>query len=370
MSASAAQAQRGLKMFFSFWALCFHNLNVVFMGLELAVNALPFRRAHAPFAALYGVCYVCFSWVFHHYTGVWYYFFLDYNRPYPVRSPRCPALSLSRALALSLACSLSLSPSLFLSLSRTRALSLCPVLTVRRRDSACLSLALRAPDTHSADLRGSVWPQVVSYGLLLLLLGAFFAFGAYIANEVKPRALARVGLLEAQMTLRSRDTSRDTRARDSASPPRSRPARRRSSRTEQSEGSPSPAARRRASRSGRPRRRSSGAGAGSEGKKAGGGAESVVGEVVMGLHESGGWYDATVTKAEGQTYVLRWHDGDTSDRVKTGGEVMAVDSRGPFSAGDRVMAAYGEEGWHAAQLVRRRGRKWEVEWEDGDVQDT
>ena len=61
--------------------LLMHNANVLFMALELLFNDLPFRLAHFPLAALWGLNYVVFSWVWLAISGICWYDFLDPTLP-------------------------------------------------------------------------------------------------------------------------------------------------------------------------------------------------------------------------------------------------------------------------------------------------
>lgn len=62
--------------------LIMHNFNVLFMSLELGLNNVRFHLPHLAFAALWGIAYVFFAWLWYRYTGVFFYFFLDYNHPF------------------------------------------------------------------------------------------------------------------------------------------------------------------------------------------------------------------------------------------------------------------------------------------------
>lgn len=77
---------RGLPVnnFFKITPLLMHNANVIFMLVESILNDIPFQMNHIPFALLYGLTYVAFSWAWFQYKGVFYYFFLDYGRPWAV----------------------------------------------------------------------------------------------------------------------------------------------------------------------------------------------------------------------------------------------------------------------------------------------
>lgn len=68
--------------FFSFLPLLFHNANVFFMLCEVLLNNTTIVASHFPFVVIYGSCYVVFSWIWFHYNGVFYYFFMDYDAPF------------------------------------------------------------------------------------------------------------------------------------------------------------------------------------------------------------------------------------------------------------------------------------------------
>jgi hypothetical protein len=81
----------GMKMkgiprdvFFQFFPLLFHNANIVFMGVEILLNKIPFSLWHFPFIVILGLLYVVFSWYWVEVSGVFYYFFLDYSHPLAV----------------------------------------------------------------------------------------------------------------------------------------------------------------------------------------------------------------------------------------------------------------------------------------------
>lgn len=57
-----------------------HNANVIFMAAEFMINDIPLKFVHFPFILMYGVTYVIFAWIWHYYSGIFYYFFLDYDR--------------------------------------------------------------------------------------------------------------------------------------------------------------------------------------------------------------------------------------------------------------------------------------------------
>jgi hypothetical protein len=70
--------------FFYFLPLLFHNANVTFMTIEILTNKISIELEHFPFVICYGLAYILFSWLWFQYKGVFYYFFLDYEREYAI----------------------------------------------------------------------------------------------------------------------------------------------------------------------------------------------------------------------------------------------------------------------------------------------
>lgn len=77
----AKKAHLPTDNFYILVPLLMHNANILFMAIELVVNRVPFAAWHFPFILLYGTSYAVFSWVWNHYNGYYFYFFLDYTRP-------------------------------------------------------------------------------------------------------------------------------------------------------------------------------------------------------------------------------------------------------------------------------------------------
>ena len=69
-----------LDSFFLLLPLVMHNLNAVNMAVELSLNSLPFSPSHYVFTVMFGMAYVVFSWYWFSKKGIFYYFFLDYER--------------------------------------------------------------------------------------------------------------------------------------------------------------------------------------------------------------------------------------------------------------------------------------------------
>ena len=69
---------------FRWRSLMMHNGNVLMMQLAMLSAPPPVTLAHLPYAMLFGCCYAVFAWYWFWRTRVFYYFFLDYHRPYAV----------------------------------------------------------------------------------------------------------------------------------------------------------------------------------------------------------------------------------------------------------------------------------------------
>jgi hypothetical protein len=69
---------------FGWRPLMMHNGNVLMMQLAMLSAPPPITLAHLPYAVLFGCCYAIFAWFWFWRTRVFYYFFLDYHRPYAV----------------------------------------------------------------------------------------------------------------------------------------------------------------------------------------------------------------------------------------------------------------------------------------------
>lgn len=77
----AKKAHLPTDNFYVLVPLLMHNANILFMAIEIVVNRLPFAIWHFPFILLFGTSYTVFSWIWNHYNGYYFYFFLDYTRP-------------------------------------------------------------------------------------------------------------------------------------------------------------------------------------------------------------------------------------------------------------------------------------------------
>jgi hypothetical protein len=63
--------------------LIMHNANIIFMMIDAILNKIPFVAIHATFAVLYAIAYVVFSWFWMRFGhGIFYYFFLDFDKPF------------------------------------------------------------------------------------------------------------------------------------------------------------------------------------------------------------------------------------------------------------------------------------------------
>jgi hypothetical protein len=69
---------------FRWRSLMTHNGNVLMMQLAMLSAPPPITLAHLPYAVLFGCCYAIFAWYWFWRTRVFYYFFLDYRRPYAI----------------------------------------------------------------------------------------------------------------------------------------------------------------------------------------------------------------------------------------------------------------------------------------------
>jgi hypothetical protein len=67
---------------FGWRPLMLHNGNVLMMQLAMLSAPPPVTLAHLPYAVLFGCFYTIFAWCWFWRTRVFYYFFLDYHRPY------------------------------------------------------------------------------------------------------------------------------------------------------------------------------------------------------------------------------------------------------------------------------------------------
>jgi len=68
---------------FTWYVLAMHNGNTLLMILELVLNRFDIHAYHYPTVLAYGILYVLFAWANERYgVGAFYYFFLDYTRPY------------------------------------------------------------------------------------------------------------------------------------------------------------------------------------------------------------------------------------------------------------------------------------------------
>ena len=51
-----------MSLFFTLRVLIIHNANLLFMVIELVNSKIKFNLTHFPFAIIFGLCYVIFSW--------------------------------------------------------------------------------------------------------------------------------------------------------------------------------------------------------------------------------------------------------------------------------------------------------------------
>jgi hypothetical protein len=71
-----------LSTFFCVPAVMMHNLNDAMMAAELLLSNMTFSAWHFPFCMIFGIMYVIFQWKLVQRTNVFYYFFLDYDKPF------------------------------------------------------------------------------------------------------------------------------------------------------------------------------------------------------------------------------------------------------------------------------------------------
>ena len=54
------------------------------MAIELALNRMHFVPLFVVFPILFGSMYTAFAWFWFEVTGIFYYFFLDYDKPFAI----------------------------------------------------------------------------------------------------------------------------------------------------------------------------------------------------------------------------------------------------------------------------------------------
>jgi len=75
------KSHAGLRVFGIHTALMAHNANIAMVSLELALSRQFILPELAPFAILYGIYFVIWSWVWALRHRIFYYFFLDVTLP-------------------------------------------------------------------------------------------------------------------------------------------------------------------------------------------------------------------------------------------------------------------------------------------------
>jgi hypothetical protein len=78
----ALRTDHAISRMFRWRPLMMHNGNVLMMQLAMLIAPPPVTFTHLPYAILFGCAYAIFSWLWFQRTRVFYYFFLDYRRPY------------------------------------------------------------------------------------------------------------------------------------------------------------------------------------------------------------------------------------------------------------------------------------------------
>jgi len=81
---TACQHGHPIGRMFRWRPLMMHNGNVLMMQLAMLSAPPPVTLVHLPYAMLFGCCYAIFAWYWFLRTRVFFYFFLDYHRPYAV----------------------------------------------------------------------------------------------------------------------------------------------------------------------------------------------------------------------------------------------------------------------------------------------
>lgn len=59
-----------------------HLCNTVFIVIDMVLSKQYMLLKDMPLGLYYGLSYVVFEWIFHHFTGMWHYPFMDYNAPF------------------------------------------------------------------------------------------------------------------------------------------------------------------------------------------------------------------------------------------------------------------------------------------------
>lgn len=80
----AAISRKIPHKFFEPIPVLFHNANALFMAVDIVLNKITMRFSHIAFIQLFGLAYVLFAWNLHSRSGIFFYFFLDYDRPYAI----------------------------------------------------------------------------------------------------------------------------------------------------------------------------------------------------------------------------------------------------------------------------------------------
>lgn len=65
----------------SFSCVSMHNVNVLFMLVEMKLNRMIFVRSHVVFTLYFGFAYIVFSWLWYLKAGYFFYFFIDATSP-------------------------------------------------------------------------------------------------------------------------------------------------------------------------------------------------------------------------------------------------------------------------------------------------
>jgi hypothetical protein len=70
-----------VTVLFSWQGHTMHSLNTLFMLCDTYLSKQIMQPKDAIYGLLWGGSYVLFEWIFHQYTNMWHYPFMDYNKP-------------------------------------------------------------------------------------------------------------------------------------------------------------------------------------------------------------------------------------------------------------------------------------------------
>ncbi|HSI64496.1 MAG TPA: hypothetical protein VLE43_15315 [Candidatus Saccharimonadia bacterium] len=93
-----------------------------------------------------------------------------------------------------------------------------------------------------------------------------------------------------------------------------------------------------------------------------------VGEHVMAVWQGSSKYPGVVTEVRGDSYLIKWDDGDTplwvtEDKINRMGSMQTA----AFSVGEHVMAVWKGSSMYPGVIAEVRGDQYLIKWDDGDV---